>query len=1102
MTFTPTQTRRMWARALSLRERSALLYRIRHREALTGEEAARSAGRLARWKQQRPFERTGAFGDRLRADGLDEATLTEVLRTDFAFALPDDSWATRLAEGLGQTPVDPAGSVVSPSPFGGLLVFVERFVLDGFGKLVEALSRIGGFARIGPEPKAAAQLVVPPLLQRLYAQIHRTLLLELHVARLQGRLSETSPEARFREYVALLRDASYTAELLAEYPVLGRSIVMTIDAWVAHWTEVFTRLAGDRSLLTTMCGDRMGALEGISAGAGDTHDGGRSVAILHFAGGRSVVYKPRPLAVDTAFGALTAWLAETAGGPTLRRLSVIDRGTYGWVEFVEHAPCRNRAEVDAFYERLGVQLALLYVLEATDMHLENVIASGPDPVLVDLEALFHPRVPRAAGGTPVAANAIGWEAYQNSVMRIGLLPSRVFDSSGSDGVEVSGVGGAAGQLSPDEQPVIEAAGTDAMRIVRKRVPLPSAKNQPALDGIAVRPADHVDRIVHGFEGAYRALQQHRDALTAAGGPLRAFAQVPVRAVLRNTRTYARLWMESFHPDVMRDALDRTRHFDHLWATTEMAPWLAPIVPFEQRDLERGDIPLFRARPDSRSVWTSNGLELPDLFAEPSYASVLARIARLSDEDRDRQVWYIRASLTSLAAEAPHGMAGPDGGEAPARRASSSGRSAAPRADETRTAALAQARRLADQLIKQSVEHGDDVAWIGLALVNERYWALQPVGDDLYGGRTGIALFLLYLDQLVPDPRARHLAGCVLRAIRQPALWDVGPDPLRDTHRRLVANELGAFRMLGGSVYALIHAAVRWEDSSMLADIDGILACAERVIDDDDTLDIIGGAAGLLMAAAAVVRLADGAVARRVVTACAEHLLRRADRDGGQYAWRTSMKAHHPLTGVSHGASGMALALFTAFELTGEARYAVAARGALAYEEAERRRNGGTHWPDYREVSGGASGGVWPEMMAWCHGAPGIGLVRALLLRHVGAGEPSAELREALVTALASTERNGFRGGHSLCHGGLGNLALLSEAARLPGFEQYGAHAARVEAALVGDIATRGPLCGTPNGVETPGLMMGLAGIGMGLLRIAAPDVVPNVLSLEPPRRPA
>ncbi|MBW4699013.1 MAG: hypothetical protein KME03_14150 [Aphanocapsa lilacina HA4352-LM1] len=43
------------------------------------------------------------------------------------------------------------------------------------------------------------------------------------------------------------------------------------------------------------------------------------------------------------------------------------------------------------------------------------------------------------------------------------------------------------------------------------------------------------------------------------------------------------------------------------------------------------------------------------------------------------------------------------------------------------------------------------------------------------------------------------------------------------------------------------------------------------------------------------------------------------------------------------------------------------------------------------------------------------------------------------------------------------------------------------------------LCGVSNGFETPGLMNGLAGIGYGLLRMAVPNYVPSILTLEAPK---
>jgi hypothetical protein len=67
-----------------------------------------------------------------------------------------------------------------------------------------------------------------------------------------------------------------------------------------------------------------------------------------------------------------------------------------------------------------------------------------------------------------------------------------------------------------------------------------------------------------------------------------------------------------------------------------------------------------------------------------------------------------------------------------------------------------------------------------------------------------------------------------------------------------------------------------------------------------------------------------------------------------------------------------------------------------------------------------------------------------------------------------------------------------------GFRGFPRKTYRLAAILLESIRREGWLCGNPSGVESPGLMTGLAGIGYGLLRLAEPARVPAVLVLEPP----
>jgi len=57
---------------------------------------------------------------------------------------------------------------------------------------------------------------------------------------------------------------------------------------------------------------------------------------------------------------------------------------------------------------------------------------------------------------------------------------------------------------------------------------------------------------------------------------------------------------------------------------------------------------------------------------------------------------------------------------------------------------------------------------------------------------------------------------------------------------------------------------------------------------------------------------------------------------------------------------------------------------------------------------------------------------------------------------------------------------------------------RLSALILEDIEQNGWCTGAPKFVETPGLMVGIAGIGYELLRLAEPELVPSVLTLAAP----
>jgi len=199
-----------------------------------------------------------------------------------------------------------------------------------------------------------------------------------------------------------------------------------------------------------------------------------------------------------------------------------------------------------------------------------------------------------------------------------------------------------------------------------------------------------------------------------------------------------------------------------------------------------------------------------------------------------------------------------------------------------------------------------------------------------------------------------------------------------------------------------------------------------------------------------------------------------------------------LCGLGHGMSGIGWALAETAWATGERRFFSGALEAFRYERSwfSPEQCG---WPDLRDPSERSVGdGTWPGLMtAWCHGALGIGAVR---LRFYEATRDTTALAEAsaaiqagrlLAMRAGADLRNNQLSDASLCHdlGGVAELFLLAH-------EVFNSNDHLRAARRVGDFSLE--ICrrndrrwtlGVRGGERVPGLFLGLAGIGVTLLRL-------------------
>jgi type 2 lantibiotic biosynthesis protein LanM len=1064
-----------WYRALSLVERQ-------HPLPDEAKDLGEARLRLREWKEQKTFHQEPLFAERLAMDGMTEELLLRLLgESEQQLQLRLDTvpgWMVKLSEALKESTQATTFHIPTQEQTAYTTLFLEaagpliqhglKHVRDGLQVLMQQ------YTSLPFVEETIVQSWLTNLIPLLSPQL-RTLILEMHVARIQGKLQGETSQERFIEFMCYIGRPEQLSTLFAEYPVLARILITTIEQWGDYLIEFLQHLCTDwETICTTLTPDKHpGLLQTLQAGAGDSHRKGRSVLLLQFESGFRLIYKPKSLAVDVHFQELLRWLNERGTVPTLRTLTMLDRGSYGWSEYVQPISCTSSEQVKRFYLRLGSYLALLYVINGADFHSENIIASGEHPMLVDLEALFHPDLGR--GHLQEEDVQLERVLQLQTVLQVGLLPARIWSPKYQSSIDITGLGGKAGQYTPWPVAQWQEVGTDAMHLVRQPAQMFTGPNRPRLHDREVDPLDYRDCLLEGFQQMYCLLMQYRAQLLS--GPLQRFAADEIRVIVRHTRTYEALLRESFHPDWLRDGLKRDSFFDHLWDHVPEYSYLAPLIPVEVRSLWRGDIPMFLTSPQSRALMDEEHVCLQkEFFAESGLETACKRLQSLTQDDLQQQSWLIQASFTSMVVQDEHMVL--------------------PETQEQSTTELLVTRPrlwrealMIGQRIKALALRGDSstLNWPEIIMNEGGGWNLQMADESLYQGTAGITLFLAYLGTIVDDNEMTALAqeglAATLRQVEQ---------------KKRAAWRIGAFDGLGSIIYLLTHLGTLWNQSTLLADAEALVTQHFHLISEDEQLDIASGAAGYMLSLLSLYDITPSVQVLQAAMRCGDHLIATAQRMEQGSGWRIPSHAT-PLTGFAHGAAGIALGLLKLAHRSGEERYWTAAHAALAYERSlfsQEMHN----WPDLRDIQKNHPLTHKSEStlfkLAWCHGAPGIGLSRLAALPYLD----TPEMREEIANALQSTLAMGSSSNHTLCHGHCGNLELLLSASQILQDKPLKEQVERWSTRLLVDRERHGWIGDAPFQVETPGLMTGLAGIGYELLRLADPQRVPSLLVLEPPYR--
>ena len=1034
-----------WLNAQTLTERRDALRRLKVKPRFDRRAAA---GRLKAWRAGRALQDEKIFRRRLAVDDLTKEEFLRILGTPPERIFGPDFTPPWLAEVLRSESEGAELPFKSPvfahyerrgilAPY---LPMIRRYAK----KLHEHLSNRGDLrAALAISVDEVLDLILAPALQRIEYYHRSAAILEVNIQRVLEQLKGGTPEERFDHFKQKMRDPKERARVQKKYPVLTRALQKTLEFWLANNVEFFERLHEDLEEIRSAFGVEEGdELAKVDPGSGDLHRQGRSVTIVTFKSGKKILYKPRNLDIDLHFHRLMEWCRGAGMDPPVRAVKVIAREDYGWVEFIVNRPASGAEEHDEFYRRLGGAIAVLHALSAVDIHFENIVACGPDPYVIDMETLFHVNLDELV--VRCASDLLA-RRYRDSVMAIGILPTPVLSGEGKKTFDTSAIGASVDQQAPYQVLGMVNLGRDDVALSHIPGWIPSVHNRPSEDATRPIPAE---KILSGFEDAYRFLAARKKDLLGPGGPVAAFGRLRGRMIARNTRYYGSLFLEAIHPDFLRDALDMAAHWDDVWNDVVERPKVEKFIPSEYAQLGDGDIPFFTAGlADARRAVGADGRRISGIGVASGFERAKRTILAMSEENMGSQSWLIRAALggTESYVDRPIKRANP---ASDLEAAADIGRSV-----------LSRLGRFKDMASSYHV-----VALGGEGDGPTGAYTIGTSGADLYEGNGGIALFLAYLGRETGDKAftaaARGLSSDMLHVLR-------GRD------RRW--NNLSGFLGAPSLAYVLAHLAALWKDPKLAAEAHRIASSVLRIRPDETNLDLLLGPAGCALAVLPLAR--RGGDVMTLARRSADYLL---ERSGGEKRWmKLPVKR-----GFSHGLAGVAYAFS---ELAAATKNAAYSREAAEMLVREREFLAGGHWTDAHNYRG-------HPQVSWCHGAVGIALGRLGMYRRA----KSDELRRDIEEALEETAKHHWMDSHCLCHGSMGNLEPLLVASEFPEFARWTKDLNERAGAVRADLIARGWRSVMASQTLSIDLFTGLSGAGYGFLRLHAPGRVPSVMLLEPP----
>lgn len=814
------------------------------------------------------------------------------------------------------------------------------------------------------------------IVQRVFWIPFRCLMGDMHEKKMKGKLNGQSVTEEYESYIRnYLRNAERCRVWLEKYPVMVELLIWKIREYAKYVNEMQEHFDQDKEKISKAFHIKQTEMEIIDLylNQEEEHSSGRMVSRLCLKSGQRIYYKPHALSLAERYQKIEKWLLDSLNLESVV-YKMVSGGDYGWELEILENECSNQEEIQEYYYRCGVECCLAYILGMTDIHMENVIANGKYPIIIDKEFMFDRRISVAVQNENLEKN------LQDTVMHTGFVPNPI----GTMNVNVSVLNNDNLQYMSVKMPVIVNKGTSEMDIVYRYPTLSFKKNLPKYKGEYIGFEDYMEEFIRGFRNAYETIQANPKSLRKM---CQGAIEEKGRYLFRNTQEYY-MYITSFNfPELMQNPAKRQLTLWHMNRGLHCdSRYQIKVLKYEMQCIYEGITPIFYA--EGKNLLMGNGKCIKNYFETDSEEQLDLRIKKISDWDKEFQTKVIQSVFLRYAKN-KRNWNGQIGKPQPKLRDLSP-------------------EKVAKWLIQSAVRTDDKLEWLNVVYGKGGWTRAGKTDLYLYNGVSGILLFWGLLCK-----RNKNQEYYVVVSQLTEQLF-VHTDCCLNKKKAETIIHWGLFD--GEASIAMVY----WEMHRLSGEEKYIFYAKKQcrvVLNHYQQIknnDLIQGRAGIIILLLLMYQ-----------TTREQSYLCWAEKVGSDLI--STYQLDICLAGMAHGYSGMAVALAMLQKYTEEERYKEI---VLELCEKEDRLFDKTtnNWRDMRQEVENPK-----DTIAWCHGSAGILLARVLI--HKISEISFSQLLKGIslnqvLDKMYHTEKNEF----CLCHGQAGLLLIQQYIGRVFHYE--------------------------------------------------------------------